>query len=95
MSTKTQPQETETKSNHEQIALQAYGLWQKDGCKPGHDLDYWLAAEKQLQNSSRFCFQRPITQDPVQTPIQGSRTAKTNHLRRAGNGQIATAGARS
>jgi hypothetical protein len=33
---------------HEQVALLAYQLWTKAGCQYGHDVDYWLQAEKQL-----------------------------------------------
>ncbi len=28
------------------IREKAKDLWQKDGCKQGRDLDYWLQAEK-------------------------------------------------
>jgi hypothetical protein len=97
MNTEVQKQGTGNKATHDQIALQAYCLWQKAGCQQGHDLDYWLAAEKQLQDASRLSVQqRPIAGDPVQTPIQESRTTRRNHLRQAGNGQeIVTARSRS
>jgi len=36
----------EVNPSHEQIALVAYELWEKDGCKEGHALDYWLEAER-------------------------------------------------
>ena len=28
------------------IEIKAQELWEKDGCKHGRDLDYWLQAEK-------------------------------------------------
>lgn len=28
------------------IRVKAKELWEKDGCKQGQDLDYWLEAEK-------------------------------------------------
>jgi len=28
------------------IKEKAKELWEKNGCKQGHDLDYWLQAEK-------------------------------------------------
>ena len=34
------------------IKQQAYELWKKDGCKQGHDMDYWLKAEKAVKRSS-------------------------------------------
>lgn len=37
----------------EVIRQRAKELWQKDGCKQGHDLDYWLKAEKMVKGSAR------------------------------------------
>ncbi|MDD5069721.1 MAG: DUF2934 domain-containing protein [Candidatus Omnitrophica bacterium] len=31
------------------IKKKAYELWEKDGCKPGCDQDYWLIAEKSVK----------------------------------------------
>ncbi len=36
------------KSNHEEIALRAYHLWEKGGRQPGRDREYWLQAEADL-----------------------------------------------
>ncbi len=40
------------------IRQKAYELWKKDGCRQGHDLDYWLKAEKTVcgkkKNSNMF-----------------------------------------
>ena len=35
------------------IKQQAYELWKKDGCKQGHDMDYWLQAEKAVKRNSK------------------------------------------
>ncbi|MFA5088158.1 MAG: DUF2934 domain-containing protein [Candidatus Omnitrophota bacterium] len=31
------------------IKKKAHELWEKDGCKQGHDQDYWLMAEKNVK----------------------------------------------
>ena len=68
MNATVQPKQTETKPNHDQIALLAYGLWERNGCKPGHDLDYWLEAEKQVNGSNRSALQQRPAADPVRKP---------------------------
>jgi len=35
------------------IRVKAKELWEKDGCKQGHDLDYWLQAEKIIRNQMK------------------------------------------
>jgi hypothetical protein len=35
------------------IQKKAYELWEKDGCKQGHDLDYWLNAENSVRTHSK------------------------------------------
>lgn len=35
------------------IREKAYELWQKDGCKEGNDLNYWLQAEKIVKSKNR------------------------------------------
>jgi len=37
------------KSTHEQIAEQAYYIWQSKGCPWGQSLENWLEAERQLK----------------------------------------------
>ena len=37
------------KPTHHDIAVQAYLLWERDGKKHGHHVDYWHKAEKELQ----------------------------------------------
>jgi hypothetical protein len=31
------------------IKKKAYEIWEKNGCKPGRDLEYWLIAEKTVK----------------------------------------------
>lgn len=40
---------TTAELQHEEISLLARMNWQLDGSPLGHDLDYWLHAEKQLK----------------------------------------------
>lgn len=35
------------------IRIKAEELWKEDGCKQGHDLDYWLQAEKILKSQMK------------------------------------------
>ncbi|NTV30275.1 MAG: DUF2934 domain-containing protein [Candidatus Omnitrophica bacterium] len=35
------------------IQKKAHELWEKDGCKPGHDLDYWLSAEQNVKHGKK------------------------------------------
>ena len=35
------------------IKEKAKELWEKDGCKQGHDLDYWLQAEKIVKSQTK------------------------------------------
>ncbi len=41
------------KDESESVNKKAYELWEKDGCKQGHDLDYWLNAEKVLNVAAK------------------------------------------
>lgn len=35
------------------IKEKAKELWEKDGCKQGRDLEYWLQAEKTVKSQSK------------------------------------------
>jgi DUF2934 family protein len=86
---------TGTTPTHDHIALLAYCLWEKGGGKPGRDLDYWLAAEKQLNGISHSSPQQRPVADPAQTQLVEAPTTKTSQPRPRGNGhQIQTATAR-
>lgn len=57
----------------------AYQLWNKAGCRQGHDLEYWLQAEKQLISA--------LAPSPKQTSALNA--TPRNNLRRGGNGRAA------
>lgn len=40
--------ETMKTPTHEEIAKEAYRIWQEEGCPNGQDLDIWLRAQRQL-----------------------------------------------
>lgn len=35
------------------IQAKAKELWEKDGCQPGRDLEYWLKAEKIIKGKAK------------------------------------------
>jgi len=41
---------TQTEPLRQEIEQYAYFLYKQRGCQPGHELDDWLEAEKQLSN---------------------------------------------
>ena len=34
----------------EEIRREAYQIWQREGCPPGHELDHWLTAQEVLRH---------------------------------------------
>lgn len=34
----------------EEIRREAYQIWQREGCPPGHELDHWLMAQEVLRH---------------------------------------------
>jgi hypothetical protein len=41
-----------TQPSYDEIARQAYLLWESEGCQHGSDVQYWLRAERLLADSS-------------------------------------------
>lgn len=41
---------------HDEIARQAYELWQNRGCPTGQDTELWLEAERQLSGKGQTAF---------------------------------------
>jgi hypothetical protein len=37
----------------EEIRHEAYQIWQREGCPPGHELDHWLMAQEVLRHRRR------------------------------------------
>jgi hypothetical protein len=54
--------------SHEQISARARELWEKAGCPPDRDLEFWLAAEAQLRAE-----RRPTSRPPHPERITGQR----------------------
>ena len=80
-----------TPSNHEQVALLAYQIWQSGGCKPGTELQNWFEAEKRIKATAQPTPSTTKTPAPSPTPSAAPRTPKTQNSRRGGNGRIQTA----
>ncbi len=36
-------------TNDEEIDLQAYLIWRREGCPTGNDLKYWLRAKREIE----------------------------------------------
>ena len=67
---------TEPEPANEQIAARARHLWEKGGRQLGHDLEYWLQAEEQLQAAAQRGAAEPITSDPSPKPAAPKRATK-------------------
>ena len=88
MNTTVKAEKTQPRASHQQIATQAYMLWESDGRLPGRDLEYWLKAEQQLNGVSQPIPSQTISSNPVQRPLAEARSGGNNHLRRRGNGPV-------
>src|SRR5712671_3211979 len=86
MNTTNQTQTVEANSNQERIALAAYYLWEKDGCQSGREVEYWLLAEKQVQDVSpsppRKVNSNPATASPRRAPAQPTTRPRNHRLNR-------------
>ena len=51
--TDTAAQGSSSTPSHEDIARRAHEIWQERGSEPGHELDHWLEAEKELAGAKR------------------------------------------
>ena len=62
------------------IKQKAYELWKKEGCKPGHDLDYWLKAEKLVKSKKTKNWYRAKRQNSsAQNPAKCPRKSLTGY----------------
>lgn len=52
---------TTLEDTKQQITVQAYYLWEAEGCQPGRDLEYWMRAKE-------IVAQRQQTMDRLTTP---------------------------
>jgi Protein of unknown function (DUF2934) len=44
--------ETKKQARHEEIAERAKQIWEREGRQAGHDVEYWLRAERELLSST-------------------------------------------
>jgi hypothetical protein len=45
------PRHKATTASHDDVARRAYELFQARGSEPGHDLEHWLDAERELSHT--------------------------------------------
>ena len=64
--------------SHFEVSRLACLNWQMDGCPHGRDLDYWLAAERQLKapQSPQFKNGKPQTNGITETKPLKAKTAR-------------------
>ena len=62
---------------NEQIREHAYRLWEAEGCPEGREMDYWLRAERELQNGAAepVCKARAAAK-PTSSRAAGDSTKK-------------------
>ncbi|MEQ2005677.1 MAG: DUF2934 domain-containing protein [Limisphaerales bacterium] len=65
---------------HDEIALHAFLIWEKDGRQPGREQTYWLQAEAQLRLTRQQLAERASSQSSRTWPPQ---TAAAPRLSRA------------
>jgi Protein of unknown function (DUF2934) len=58
----------DNRPSHDEIAQRAYELFEKSGRAPGHDMDHWLEAERQLVAASKSQNAQPTQPAPTQRP---------------------------
>ncbi len=70
---------TNAKPTHEAIAQRARAIYEASGCKPGRDLENWLAAEAEL-TAQRAAIQEPppvTARAVVRPPLLAARSTGT------------------
>ena len=68
-------QTTQTEPLRQEIEQYAYFLYEQRGCQPGHELDDWLEAEKQLMGD--FSNAAQTTSPPTDDEEQQSSARQT------------------
>jgi hypothetical protein len=59
---------------HDMIAVRAYELFETRGCLPGHDVDDWIHAERQLIHLCRYEMDESREAIILQVMLPGSFT---------------------
>ena len=50
----------------QQIAIQAYLLWESEGCQPGRDLEYWMRAKDMVGQRQNTINRLNASEEPKQ-----------------------------
>ena len=74
---------TQTDPLRQEIEQYAYHLYEQRGCEPGHELDDWLEAEKQLMSSGSDAAKTYSAPAPVGE--QQSHSRQSGHQKRTGH----------
>jgi len=60
-------EEKDPQVGHDEIARLARRIWEQQGQKSGHDLEYWLQAERQLRSAKHGKSEQPDRQTTVRS----------------------------
>ena len=66
---------------HDEIALCAFLIWEKEGRQPGHEQTYWLQAEAQLRLTRQQLAERASSQSSRTWPPQTAAAPKLSRAR--------------
>ena len=66
---------------HDEIALHAFLIWEKDGRQPGREQTYWLQAEAQLRLTRQQLAERASSQSSRTWPPQTAAAPKLSRAR--------------
>ena len=69
--------------NEAGVSRVAYQLWEKAGCPAGRDLEFWLAAEAEVRNSSKQVVARTNGEPAAAAQVEKPRATRPA---RNGNG---------
>lgn len=72
---------TATTVTHDEIALHAFLIWEKDGRQPGREQTYWLQAEAQLRQTRQQLAERASSQSSRTWPPQTAAAPKLSRAR--------------
>lgn len=54
----------------EEIRHEAYQIWQREGCPPGHELDHWLMAQEVIRHRRQHPRPHRSPDDAGETVLQ-------------------------
>lgn len=59
------------------VRQRSYQLWEREGCKPGHDKEYWKRAEAELKAECRAALEGRTTRYVMAHPMISKRPVRT------------------